>query len=100
MFRLVPVQAGSTGERSVRGREWDGRGTGEREWAMAASPGDNVPVASLSPALESVLGREEGGSGATRWRGGREREARVSWHIPVGPPRSENGRICTDSSLS
>jgi hypothetical protein len=94
------VQAGSTGERSVRGREWDGRGAGERERAIAASPGDSVPVASLSPALESVLEREEGGSGATRWRGGREREARVSWHIPVGPPRSENGRICTDSSLS
>jgi hypothetical protein len=62
-IRLVPVQAGSTGERSVRGREWDGRGAGERERAMAASPGDSVPVASLSPALESVLGREEGGSG-------------------------------------
>jgi hypothetical protein len=83
----VPVQTGSTGERSVREREWDGRGAGERERAMATSPGDSVPVASLSPALESVLRREEGGSGATRWRGGREREARVSWHILVGPPR-------------
>jgi hypothetical protein len=94
------VQAGSTGERSLWRREWDGRGAGEPERAMAVSPGDSVSVVSLSPALESMLGREEGGSGATRWRGGREREARVSWHIPVGPPRSENGRICTDSSLS
>jgi hypothetical protein len=56
LFRLVPVQAGSTGERSLREREWDRRGAGERERAMAASPDDSVPVASLSPALESVLG--------------------------------------------
>jgi hypothetical protein len=42
----------------------DGRGAGERERAMAASPGDSVPVASLSPALESVCsGKRRAGAG-------------------------------------